>query len=278
MHHIDRTLQELETGSGSNAAYENEYEFSTNGEFGQSFEQAFGQEASYGSNETFEMGQDPELEMAYQLLEVSNEYELNQFLGNLMSKAVGAVKSAASGFVNSATGKGVGQYLVNFGKQTLPKLAAQYGGKAVGALGQRIGGARFGAVGSKAGNWVGSQAGNWAGSKAGNAVASNAQRIFNLELETLEPEDQELEIARSYVRFANDLTRRASQVTRQNPQISLGDLGKQVIPTSASQHAPGLLKNSRSVTQGYTNGYAGTNRRMQGTWVRRGTSIVLYGA
>ena len=270
MHHIDRTLQELETGSDINGEYESEFEYNANDEFGQ----AFGQEATYSTNETFEMGQDPELEMAYQLLEVSDEYELNQFLGSLMSKALGAAKSAAGSFINSSAGKGVGQYLVNIGKQTLPKLATQYGGQAGSALGQRIGGA----LGSKAGNWVGKKAGNWVGSKVGNAVASKAQRIFNLELEALEPEDQELEIARSYVRFANDLTRRASQVARQNPQISLSSLGKQVIPSSASQHAPGLLKGSRYVAQGYSNGYAGTNRRTQGTWVRRGNTIVLYGA
>ncbi len=216
MHHIDRTLQELETGSGTNGEYQNEFEFSANGEFGQAFEQAYNQEANYEENETFELEQEPELEMAYQLLEVSNEYELNQFLGGLMSKAFGAAKSAATSFINSPTGKGVGQYLVNFGKQTLPRLATQYGGQAGGALGQRVGsalGGRLGPLGSKVGSWAGSKAGGWAGTQAGNFVASNAKRIFKLELEALEPEDQELEIARSFVRFASDLTRQASQAT-----------------------------------------------------------------
>lgn len=282
MHHIDRTLQELETSSAMNGAYENEYEFSANGEFGQAFEQSFGQEANYENNETFEMEQDPELELAYQLLEVSNEYELNQFLGGLMSKAFGAAKSAATSFINSPTGKGVGQYLVNFGKQTLPQLATQYGGQAGGVLGQRAGsaaGARLGPLGSKAGgwvgqkagNWAGSKAGNWAGTKAGNFIASNAQRIFNLEFEALDPEDQELEIARSFVRFASDLTRQASQAVRQNPTISLSDLGKQVITTSAKQYAPGLLPNGRRSAPGALNGGA------NGSWTRRGNTILLYG-
>ncbi|GAB3641426.1 hypothetical protein [Spirosoma arcticum] len=284
MHHIDRTLQELETGSGMNGAYENGFEFSANGEFSQAFEQSFGQEANYENDETFELEQDPELELAYQLLEVSNEYELNQFLGGLMSKALGAAKSAATSFINSPTGKGVGQYLVNFGKQTLPQLATQYGGQAGGALGQRAGaalGGRLGPLGSKAGGWLGqkagdwagSKAGNWAGTKAGNAIASNAQRIFNLEFEALQPEDQELEIARSFVRFASDLTRQASQAVRQNPTISLGQVGKQAITASAKQYAPGLLANAPRPASGGKTGKAGG-----GTWVRRGNTLLVYGA
>ncbi|WP_420149276.1 hypothetical protein [Spirosoma sp.] len=283
MHHIDRTLQELETGSGVNGEYETGYEFSVNGEYGQAFEQSFGQEANYENDETFELEQDPELEMAYQLLEVSNEYELNQFLGGLMSKALGAAKSAATGFINSPTGKGVGQYLVNFGKQTLPQLATQYGGLAGGALGQRAGaalGGRLGPLGSKAGGWLGQQAGswaggkagNWAGTQAGNVIASNAQRIFNLEFEALQPEDQELEIARSFVRFASDLTRQAHQSVRQNPALSLGAIGKQAITASARQYAPGLLANSRRSALKNRPGKAGG-----GTWVRRGNTLLIYG-
>lgn len=283
MHHIDRTLQELETGSGMNGEYENGFEFSANGEFGQAFEQSFGQEANYENDETFELEQDPELELAYQLLEVSNEYELNQFLGGLMTKALGAAKSAATSFINSPTGKGVGQYLVNFGKQTLPQLATQYGGQAGGALGQRAGaalGGRLGPLGSKAGGWLGQKAGdwaggkagNWAGTKVGNAIASNAQRIFNLEFEALQPEDQELEIARSFVRFASDLTRQASQAVRQNPTIGLGEVGKQAITASARQYAPGLLANNPRSTSGGTRRKAGG-----GTWVRRGNTLLVYG-
>ena len=260
MHHIDRTLQELEFGSGLNGEFENQYEtsyeFSSNGES----EQGFGQEANFGNYEMSSQ-ENLELETAYELLEVSNEAELNQFVGNLMSRAVGAAKTAATNFVASPAGKTVGQYLVNFGKNTLPQLAGQYGAQAGGALGERLG-----SYGEKAGQW----AGKLAGSKAGNWIASNAQRIFNLELESLSPENQELEIARSFVRFANDLTRKASQVVRNNPNITLTNLSKQVLTTSAQQYAPGLLTNGN-----------GTGRRRggnQGTWVRKGGAIVLYGA
>lgn len=285
MHNIDRTLQELELGIAGNGeyenAYENTYEFGANNELGQAFGQAFSPEANFEAG-NFELAQQEnlELEMAYQLMEVSNEMELNQFIGNLMGKALGAARSAATSFINSPTGKGVGQYLVNFGKQTLPQLATQYGAQAGGALGGRAGAAVGGRIGgsigsraggwagSKAGNWAGSRVGNWVGSKAGNLIASTAGRVFNLELETMSPENQELEIARSFVRFANDVTRRASQAVRRNPNIGLADLGRQVISSSAGQYAPGLLDGAGGRRTGAA----------QGNWVKRGNTIVLYGA
>ncbi|RTQ52504.1 hypothetical protein EJV47_05695 [Hymenobacter gummosus] len=301
MHHIDRTLQEMESGPGLLAGeYETGYELGAQDEYGreelgqefgqefsneygqelgQEFGQEYAQEGGFGSQEMFESPQQQELEMAYQLLEVSNEQELNQFLGALMQKAAGAAAGAASRFVASPAGKSVGQYLVNFGKNTLPQLATQAGGKAGGSLGGRLGaavggrlgatGARLGtALGTRAGSWAGSKAGQWAGTQAGDWLASNAQRVFGLELEALSPENQELEIARSFVRFAGDVTRRASQITRQNPGISIAALGKQVLISAAPLHAPGLMSGA--------GGLGG--RRNRGSWVRRGNSIVLYGA
>ena len=285
MHNIDRTLQELESPLAGE--FENGYEYNSQGEYGQEME--FGQETgSYSgeleqeySQETYETQQDEqELEMVYQLLEVSNEQELNQFLGGLISKAAGTVAGAASRFVASPAGRGVGQYLVDFGKKTLPQLAGQYGGQyggqAGGKLGSAIGG-RFGATGARLGNWAGQKAGSWVGQKAGTQagdwLAGNAQRIFNLELETLSPENQELEIAQSFVRFATDVAKRASQAVQQNPGISLGQLGKQVLNASAPRHAPGLLTPASRPTAP-----AGRPRASRGTWVRQGNSIVLHNA
>ncbi|HLK96609.1 MAG TPA: hypothetical protein VK364_02470 [Hymenobacter sp.] len=296
MHNIDRTLQELESGSLLTGEFENTYEYGSQGEYGssqgeysQEYGQEFGQEFSgefgqeYNNEYEFNQGENLELEMAYQLLEVSNEEELNQFLGGLMSKAASAVKGAASSFVGSPAGQSVGKYLVNVGKNTLPQLGAKYGSQYGGQYGGQLGGAlggRLGPLGATAGNYLGKKAGSlaggaagkWAGTQAGNFLASNAQRIFNLELETLSPENQELEIARSFVRFATDVTRRANQAVRQNPNVGLADLGRQVIGASAQQYAPGLLP---------TNGAQPMRRRprgAKGTWERRGNTIVLHGA
>ncbi|MCB2410180.1 hypothetical protein [Hymenobacter lucidus] len=294
MHNIDRTLQELENGAPVAGEFENEYEYGTQGEFGQEMEQAFGQEFGHEfGQETYETSQSQEqqeLEMAYQLLEISTEQELNMFLGDLMSKAAGTVAGAASRFVASPTGRSVGQYLVDFGKKTLPQLATQYGGQAGASLGGKLGaavGGRLGATGAKvggwagtkAGSWAGSKAGNWAGTQAGDWIAGNAQRIFGLELETLSPENQELEIARSFVGFANDVTKRAAQAVQRNPTIGLAELGRQVLSASAPQHAPGLLGAAakKLPTTPKANGGA-QPRRNSGTWIRRGTTVVLLNA
>jgi hypothetical protein len=272
MHNIDRTLQELESGSLLTGEFENGYEYGPQGEYGQELE--FGQEFNgefsqeYSDEYAPSQAENLELELAYQLLEVSNEQELNQFLGGLMSKAASAARGAASSFVASPAGKSVGKYLVDVGQKTLPGLGLKYGDKFGTQLGTKYGGPLGGMVAGAVGGGVG----KWAATKAGNFLASNAQRIFNLELESLSPENQELEIARSFVRFATDVTRRANQAVRQNPNIGLADLGRQVIGASAQQYAPGLLPANG------TQPMLRRSRGAKGTWERRGNTIVLHGA
>ena len=244
MHNIDRTLQEFESGAAASGEFESSFE--TSGEYGQELGQEFELEAS---GETFELSQEEE-QLAGELLEVSNEQELSHFLGGLMRKAVGA----ASGLLKSPAGQGVGRYLLDLGKKPLPGLAAQAGA----ALGGKLGapGARLGA-----------QAGQWAGTQATNWLAANAQRAFGLELEALSPENQELEIARSFVRFATDVTRRAHHTLRRNPGLRLGALGRQVLSASALTYAPGLLQGPLSEAP---------RRAQSGSWVRQGGTLVLY--
>ncbi|MVN77791.1 hypothetical protein GO988_15780 [Hymenobacter sp. HMF4947] len=247
MHNIDRTLQEFETGAATNGEYENSFE--TSGEYGQELGQEFEQEFS---NETFELSNEQE-QLANELLEVSNEQELSHFLGGLIQKAAGA----ASGLLKSPVGQGVGRYLIDLGKKTLPGLASQAGAALGGKLGAQ--GARLGA-----------QAGQWAGTQATNWLASNAQRVFGLELEALSPESQELEIARSYVRFATDVARRAHHAQRRQPHLRLGALGRQVLSASAPLYAPGLLQEPLPMLSGPA------RRAESGSWVRRGGTLVLY--
>lgn len=303
MHNIDRTLQEMEAGAYA-GEMETGYEYGSQGEYGQEME--FGQE--YSNEYEGSQQENMELEMAYQLLEVSNEQELNMFLGDLMSRAASAVqgaassvasgvKNAASGFVASPAGKAVGQYLVNVGQNTLPQLGAQYGGQAGGALGSRAGaalGGRLGPLGARAGSWLGnkagqaagSAAGGWAGQKAGSYLADNAKRIFSLELEGLSPESQELEISQAFVRFATDVAQRAARLSRQNPRLTPGQLGQQVLGVSVPQLAPGLLQGIQGSGQAAQQSEAsygshssnGSAQPMRGTWVRRGRTLVIYNA
>src|SRR5437773_621926 len=144
MHDLDRTQ----------TMYESEYqemEFENNGQFegegsylGESYESAF--------NEMEEM------ELAAELLEIGNEYELDQFLGDLLNKA----KKAAGGFLNSVVGKQVGGLLKSAAKMALPAV------------------------------------GNLIAPGAGGAIASGIGNVLGLELEGLSPQDQEFEEARQF--------------------------------------------------------------------------------
>ena len=206
--------------SGESFEFNPEYlgETSTQGE---SFE-TYG-EMSGELNETFEM------ELAHELLEVSNEMELNQFLGSLVKKVGGAVSS----FAKSSIGKTIGGALKAVAKKALPMVG--------GALGTFVGGPLGTAVGSK----LGSMAGN----------------LFELELEGLSPEDQEFETARAFVRFANSAVQRgAAAAQRPRPGVSPAVAARKALTGAAMQHAPGLLRPRNA---------NGTFRSMQGAGQRR---------
>src|SRR4029077_1840989 len=74
-------------------------------------------------------------ELAGELLEVTNEAELDRFLGDLISKAGKAVGS----FIRSPIGKAVGGWLKGAAKQALPLAGGALGGLVGGPLGAKIG-------------------------------------------------------------------------------------------------------------------------------------------
>src|SRR5262249_29905756 len=122
-----------------------------------------------------------EMELAAELLEVSDEQELDQFLGKLISKVAGAARGlagAAGGFLRSPAGQALGGLLKSAARKALPVV-----GRAVGTY---FGGSGGGALGGK--------------------LASTAGQIFGLELEGMSGEDQEFEVARRFVRLAATAT------------------------------------------------------------------------
>ncbi|CAG0937548.1 hypothetical protein TFLX_06486 [Thermoflexales bacterium] len=182
MHDIDRT--QMETWE----AEPGEFEYETYQEFEGPF------------NEVEEM------ELASQLLEVTDEAELDQFLGSLFKKASRAVGS----FMKGPIGKQLGGMLKGIAKKALP-LAG-------GALGSIVPGA---------------------GTMLGGALGSAASNLFELELEGLSAEDQEFEVARQFVKLAGEAAKQAAQIP---PNVPPTDAAKQAIVTAAQQYAPGLLK------------------------------------
>lgn len=158
-----------------------------------------------------------QMELASELLSVSNEAELDQFLGKLIKKGAGA----AGRFLKSKTGRALGGVLKNVVKKALPMAGGAIGTALLPGLGTSIGGA------------------------LGNA----ASNMFELELEGLSHEDQEFETARAFVRFAGNAVRQAVTSPQDQPE---GEVARRAVARSARRYAPGILRR-----RGYTRGYRG---------------------
>ncbi|GIH06916.1 hypothetical protein Rhe02_49830 [Rhizocola hellebori] len=182
-----------------------------------------------------------EAALAGELLEAHEAGELEQFLGNLISRAGSAVRN----FARSDTGKALGGILKNAAKQALP------------VIGKGIGGA------------IGPQ---YAG--LGERIGKGAGTIFGLELESLSNEDREFEVAKAFVRFANEAARRAAQAQAQSKNCGPPQaVAKAAATLAAKRFAPGLLGKAvlAAPAAGSTPGGA------HGQWVRRGNQIVIFG-
>ncbi|HZW94491.1 MAG TPA: hypothetical protein VFF64_16190 [Candidatus Eremiobacteraceae bacterium] len=164
----------------------------------------FEQEFRAGRDGVFNEGQ--EMELAAELLEVSSEQELEQFLGDFIKKAGRAI----GGFVKSPVGQALGGVLKSAAKVALPIAG--------GALGTFVGGP------------VGTAIGSSLGSMAGQALG--------LELEGLSQEDREFEAARQFVRFAGETVKNALQAP---PNINPIAAARTAAVEAAREHAPGLL-------------------------------------
>jgi hypothetical protein len=231
----EASLQESGYETGYESGYETGLEtgYETYGETGYEFES---------------LGEAEEVELASELLEITNEAELDRFLGKLVSKAVKGIGKV----VKSPVGRALGGILKKAAKVALP-LA----GKAAGAF--------FGGP---------------VGAAVGGQLASAAGRAFGLELEGLSAEDAEFEVARRYVRFASAASRRAANApSTARPQAA----ARAAAVAAARRHAPGLVRTVASpaaapaplAASSTAAAPGGFGRR--GTWYRRGRRIIIVG-
>lgn len=192
------------------------------------------------SSEVF--GEQELLELASELLEITNEEELNYFLGSLISKA----GSALGKVVKSPVGQALGGILKSAARKALPM------------------------VGSAIGGYVGGPG----GAKIGGQLAAGAGRIFGLETEGLSHEDELFEVAKQYVRFAGDTVRNAVTAPAGDPRT----LAQAAAAQAAQRLAPGLMRAGTAAGPGAAatvlSAAAGSRT---GRWVRRGNRIVVYG-
>ena len=217
MHNIDRTNLE-----------------STYGEYIGEYTQ---EQEAYGYSQEGPFSEVEEMELASELLTIQNEAELEQFLGKLIKKA--------GGFIKSPIGQQLTGALKGVVKTALPTL------------------------GGLAGNFILPGIGGQIGSK----LASAAGSMFGLELEGLSYEDQEFEVAKQVVRLTGAAASNAGQAP---PSAPPAQVAQTALTSAAQQFAPGLLRAATARPQAtHQNGRC--NHSNSGRWIRRENKIILLG-
>jgi uncharacterized protein (DUF697 family) len=204
-------------------------------------EGSYGEMASEGP-----LSEAQEMALASELLEITSEEELEQFLGGLIKKV--------GGFVKGPIGQAIGGVLKKVAKTALPMVG--------GALGNLVLPGVGGALGSKLGGM--------------------ASKLFELEDEFLATEQGEFEVARRIVRLTAGAAQNAARAPSNAPPAAVAQAA---IAQAARQYAPGLLdpRVARAVAQANRNGVPSTGMgspmgARSGRWVRRGQKIVVLGA
>ncbi len=170
-------------------------------EFSQQPGQEFGSSSAQGV-----FNESDEVELAAEFLEITNEQEMDQFIGDLIRKA----GSALGKVVRSPIGQAVGSVLKTVAGKALPVAGGALGGVIGGPLGATI----------------------------GSGLANMAGQALGLELEGLSPEDREFEATKQFVRFAGETIKNAIEAP---PGADPAATAQAAAKQAARIHAPGLF-------------------------------------
>lgn len=203
------------------------------------------------------LSESEEVELAMELLGVSNEAEWEQFLGKLF-KGIGRGLKKVGSFVGSKVLKPLGGALKGLAKQALPLVG--------GALGSFI---PIPGVGTA----------------IGSALGSAVSKALEMEFGEMESEEAEFEIARRFVRVAASAAQQASAAA---PGTSPEAAVREALLAAARAHVPAFAANEAELMseaeaeaeyeyQGEGEFEAGSSRAMSGRWQRHGRHIVLLG-
>jgi uncharacterized protein (DUF697 family) len=203
-----------------------------------SFETEFFEHEGGGFAGESELSEEEEVELALELLSVSNEAELDQFLGKLFKGAWKGIKKVGS--VVGKIAKPLGGVLRAVAKKALPMVG--------GALGSFI---PIPGVGTA----------------VGSALGGAISKALEAETGELNSEDRELEIARRFVRIAATAARQAASAP---PDMDGETAATQAVAAAARRVLPSFQFNAAGARAG-----AGGQ---QGRWIRRGSQVVLLGA
>jgi hypothetical protein len=184
-----------------------------------------------------------EMELASELLAVSNEQELDQFLGKLFKKIGKGIRKIA---------KPLGGILKGVAKKALPFVG--------GALGSFI---PIPGVGTA----------------VGSALGGAASKLLEVDLEGMSSEDQEFELARRFVRLASTAAAKAATAPADaDPRATAIRAIRIASQQLAGEGAEGEEEVPAAGSAGIHRAQATGARRRRGRWFRRGNSIVLVGA
>jgi hypothetical protein len=231
MHDLDRT--QLEYGLDALESDEFEYNFEEEWELSPDVELA----SPFTEAE--------EMELAAELMTISSEEELDQFLGKLFKGVWRGIKKVGS-FVGRVA-KPLGGILKGIAKKALPFVG--------GALGSLI---PIPGVGTA----------------VGSALGGALSKALEAELEGLSGEDQEFEMARRFVRIAGAA---AQEVANAAPTADPVSVAKNAVTAAAKQQVPGLAAMSAAPAMSRPAPSVGGGMARSGRWVRRGRKIILLG-
>ncbi|MBI5788639.1 MAG: hypothetical protein HZA78_07285 [Candidatus Schekmanbacteria bacterium] len=279
MHNLDRTQREAEfAGQELNPEH---YEYSGEAEnIGEVLAETLMQEAElyetqpeahyeaefHESHYELPLHEAEEMELAAEFLEITNEAELDRFLGNLFKK----IARGASQLIKSPIGRTITGALKPLARAALPTLG-------------KMAGAALGSVVPGAGTAIGGMLGGQLASMAGN--------LLGLELEGLSGEDREFEIARRVVRVSANAINNAAKTYR--PGVNPRAVARTAIAAAVNKVASDLNRNvpvagnyCAACSGQHIPGYHTTvptavvpvGSRRRGTWIRNGRQIIVYGA
>lgn len=155
------------------------------------------------------------MELTAELMEITNEQELNHFLGNLIKRAAGAIGKV----VRSPVGQAIGGVLKAAAKKALPLARAALGGVVGGPLGAKI----------------------------GSGLAQAAGGALGLEAEMLSHEDRQYEGGKQFVRFAGETVKNAV-TTPASPDPRAA--AQSAVVRAAQALAPGLVSSAQAAPAG----------------------------
>lgn len=269
MHNIDRTVPQFSTiqmesvFNDGDANYQNEYD----NEFEMEFENSDPEFETDDAEFEFESGGEDELEMELvnDLLSVTNEAEMDQFLGDLFKSASKVARRAVRGASRFASRAG---RTVNQAARSVDRFARSRTGRMLGGMLKGVARKFMPIAGKALGAGLGAAGLGPAGPVVGDIGASLAGQAFGLELEGLSPEDREFEIAKQFVKFARDA---ANTAINNAASGNASQVAKQAIMQAAGKHAPGLL--SPVLRRRISSAGGGS-----GTWRRNSDgSVILFG-